>query len=1040
MADSLVLASMIELMGGGVASALPQCTGATFYLGKGPDMGAYKPQTELVQSILLDGERPTGRRSSNRQVTLPLSVRAPTRALLAAARETLLAAVDQPKWTLVYTLDGGQPLVYDCYRATDYTVVTDPLVDKALACRMTITFPASPYGRSDTLTTLTFPGPSVSWPVVPIAVRADDYSAVSSSSQAPAWSQSAQHALDSYSAHWAAATAASNVGMIYTHTLGASVDLSQQSKLSWWFGLGTSNFWNWHRGNVVFAVTLTDNAAHTLTLGGVSWCESSNDPNFPRWNQVTFSLPAAGSFDYTHVASYVIKAWRKVDCAGHLIMDADCYLNGLTGTPSAVAPIASVRGNVYALGDPGGTARALISTQYQSVPKTAVSTQTWSTAGPGSWTPPAGVHAIKVRVRGASGRGGDRTTSGAGGGAGGGAVVAHDTYPVTPGQPVGFVVGAAGTSGGYPTLAAQYIAARDCYDNTSVVTQSFTPVAGEIIVVKALNGSDYQSYGTPTGGGLTFTSRVLSNPGGNYCRAQIWTATVGGSPTPMTVTLTTSGSGDMHAILVERWSNAKLAGSPAVSATNGNAAPSGTVTTVANNSIVTWCVADWNAGTGARTYRGSPTEEYYRGVGGDYTGYWAYQQAASAGAQTIGLTAPSFIYSMVGMEIQALNTGALTDGGDTLFDGQAFVADGGKSVPVNTATGGLGGILANCVIPAGGVGYRGGNGFTGSTTGGGGGSAAGDDAQGVDAASQTGATAPTGGGNGGNGGNAGGNNAGAQGTSPAGAGGGAFSTGGSASGANGRDGSVQIWWTPPLTPFKTLLVHAPSYNAPDTLNPLVPVGSALDPPDGREYAVASPVAGLNARFAGTYTVVAMAYTIDSPSASRTLTVTVSQYDYPGGAASTAVVSRTYTPNSESPPIANGVVVVGELSLPVRDIAEDQTAAYFTVKVSSTNSNDRFLDVVFCDVAGQTILVNSANAYSNYYLDEPAPDRQWGRVLGSVYERSQAVGIFDQVLALSGGSLMIDPDGPGWMLAYSPDAGAPALTASFYPRWRDSRLS
>jgi hypothetical protein len=47
---------------------------------------------------------------------------------------------------------------------------------------------------------------------------------------------------------------------------------------------------------------------------------------------------------------------------------------------------------------------------------------------------------------------------------------------------------------------------------------------------------------------------------------------------------------------------------------------------------------------------------------------------------------------------------------------------------------------------------------------------------------------------------------------------------------------------------------------------------------------------------------------------------------------------------------------------------------------------------------------------------------------------------DSVLALSGGPLMIDPDGPGWFLVYSPDAGAPSLTAGFWKRWRDSRLS
>ncbi len=131
-----------------------------------------------------------------------------------------------------------------------------------------------------------------------------------------------------------------------------------------------------------------------------------------------------------------------------------------------------------------------------------------------------------------------------------------------------------------------------------------------------------------------------------------------------------------------------------------------------------------------------------------------------------------------------------------------------------------------------------------------------------------------------------------------------------------------------------------------------------------------------------------------------------------------------------------------MTLPIRDIADDQTAAYFTIKVSSTNSSDRVLDILVLDVRGQLTVINvaSGSGFVNYYLDEPDINRDWGRVLGSSYERSQAVSVLDSVLALTGGPLMIDPNGPGWMLAYSPDAGAPALTASFYARWRDSRLT
>jgi len=504
------------------------------------------------------------------------------------------------------------------------------------------------------------------------------------------------------------------------------------------------------------------------------------------------------------------------------------------------------------------------------------------------------------------------------------------------------------------------------------------------------------------------------------------------------------GSGSQnHGMLVERWANAKVAGSPAVYSGSGSGTgPSGTVTTVAANSVVSWCCGDYDHDggqhpPGSKTYRGTPTEEQYW-LPGDCVGYFAWQTAASAGAQTIGLSAPTNqSWQMVGIEVQAFNTGALTDGGLSTFDGPAnFLAAGGKSVPVNTATGGAGGLASASVCPAGGVKYSGGNGFTASTTGGGAGSSAGDDAAGNNAASQTGASAPTGGIAGGNGGNAGGNNGGSV------PGGGAFSTGGNASGANGADGKCQIWYTPPLTAFKTLIVHAPGWDAPDTFSPMIPAGGGLDAPNGTiEYLVPSPVPGLAARFGGTYTIVAVLSNVASPGSSRDITATFTQYDYPGGPSSTAAVTRTLTPSSESPPIVNGVVVLGEVFLPCRDIAPDQTAAYTTVKVNSTQGSDRVLDILALDVTGQVVIINSATGKVNYYLDAPEGVASIGRYLGSDYDRAQASSVLDSVLALSGGPLTIDPGGPGWLLAYSHDPpGAPALNGTFYPRWRDARLT
>lgn len=1052
--DSLILADMVELLKGGQVSSHPMCPGAQMILTPGFDRGAGAPQTDLIASLMTDGETPRGRRTGNRTVTLTVKIIGTSRANLNGAKELLLALVDQPKFSLTWTPDpqGGTPLpmVFDCFRTTGSTVTQDQNNEDNLVGNVTLVFPAHPFGRSATLTTVPFPGPSASFVVPPSPVRLDDMSSVGSSTQAPWWSQSSQHVLDSWSARWSFGASDGASAPTYTRTLGASVDLTGLTKLSVLFGMGTSNYLTWRGGQVTFAGTLSDNSGHTIPFGDHFDLAASNDPNFPNFNQVVFSLPPSLTFDYAHVTAYSLKAWRQIHWLGFLYHDADCFLNGITATAAALAPIPTTRGVMYNIGAPGGTARAPMFAEWTAPPPVTAltTTQTFSTPGAAQFIPPVNVKSLALVVQAGSGKGGDRTTSGFGGGGGGGASVVHASYPCTPGQALDLFVGGGGTAGAFPTLTKSYYSEVDSWTGANLVTPSFTPAAGEVLVVKAIGSDSIATFPAPSGGGLTWTSRVNSGVSG-FSRVQIWTATVGGGGTPMTVKLGSPSWFVGYAMTVERWAGAVLAGSPAVGSNTGSStAPNVTVTTAAALSVVSYVNSDHNAlAAGTRTYRTTSTEENYNFDSTYYTGEWAYQTAASSGAQAIGMTAPaSQQWTCAGIEIQSAVTGGLTDGQASTFDGlgpaAAFLAAAGKSVPSNTTTGGLGGTVAACNVPSGATGFRGGNGFTATTTGGGGGSGAGSAAQGTDAASQAGAVAPTGGGNGGAGGNSGGNNPGIAGTAPGGASGGAASTGGAAAAPAGSAGKVTVTYATPISPFKVLLAHAPGYDAPATLNPLMPVGAGQDPPDGRQYAIASPIAGLNARFYGTYTIYAFASTVNSPASSRTVTVTFTQTDYPGGPSTAGSVARTLTPSTEVPAIANGVINLGEITLPVRDIADDQTAAVTTVGIVSTNGSDRFLDVVAVDTAGQVLLVNvrSGTGYPVYFADAPDVDKDWGRVLGSSFDRAQAVSILDSIDALSGGPLVIDPTGPGWLLAYSPDGGAPSLTAGFWARWREARLT
>ena len=84
MADSLLIDGRFELLGGGVASTLPQCSGAVFRLAPRFDLSAPQRTTATVISLLLHSERPLGTRASNRTISLPVLVLTDERTTLAA--------------------------------------------------------------------------------------------------------------------------------------------------------------------------------------------------------------------------------------------------------------------------------------------------------------------------------------------------------------------------------------------------------------------------------------------------------------------------------------------------------------------------------------------------------------------------------------------------------------------------------------------------------------------------------------------------------------------------------------------------------------------------------------------------------------------------------------------------------------------------------------------------------------------------------------------------------------------------------------------
>lgn len=206
----------------------------------------------------------------------------------------------------------------------------------------------------------------------------------------------------------------------------------------------------------------------------------------------------------------------------------------------------------------------------------------------------------------------------------------------------------------WPQLVAAYQVNSAGIDLAATVTQPFTPVAGEFLIVKCAGADSSITFGTPVGGGWTYTSRG-SDTTASHTSLAMWTAPVTAGGTPQTVSVTPGGTAQNHSMVVERWRNCRLATSPVVTDQIGSGGPSATNTTVGVNSVVSWVSGDWAAvnGTLTRTYRGEAQETGFRWLTGQYAAYWGYQAAQTPGAQTVGLSAPvGQTWTLLAVELQ----------------------------------------------------------------------------------------------------------------------------------------------------------------------------------------------------------------------------------------------------------------------------------------------------------------------------------------------------------------------------------------------------
>jgi len=1056
MGDSLVLGD-IELLGYGMPSTNPMCEGVIFRLLPGYDMSAPQPSTEIITSLLLDGELQTGRRASNRLIKLPVWVIAPSRDLLAAGREHLQQVIDESLWPMTWTRDRGiatpLPLVFDCQRAAATEPEYDLKKEKQLGARVLLTIPAFPYGRSATQEQIRFDSPAPSGPPPPPPpVTIDNYEAISS----PQASQSSRCVVGPHSCCWdpddprVGDPGGENTYFSYSTVLPNSLDFTGMSSVSAWLGFGSRWYhklpYVGHHSGVRVTLTLTDTDQHTISMQRSHLrLPVSPQPNTPTFREVTMLLPPDdGVFEWTSVAGYTLTVANYFHEEKIRLRYVTLYVDALTAYPDSQTVLPVTRGAVYTLRGIKGTARAPLSASFTQ-PPTAGSPTVVTTTGVGNYVVPAGTVWLKVEGTGGGAPGSSRTTAGLGAGGPGAEYAREDVFQVTgTGEVIPYSVGAGGTPGvdgtdttfGPGAASPMVLTAHGALAPPANSTSGGTPGDGSANSVHFPGGMGRAATGSYGGGG--------GSSGGNTGPGLVPQGTTSTQWTAATSTNWTATYTGL--VYVETWG---AAGGSGTGYNNGNGQggsggeyAAGWVPVTKNSSYPLVVGAGGQGGRGQQ-------QNGNNGGNSSFTGDSGVQILAHGGLRGLatgssgpgpaggtGSTAPVHFPGGAGGSAMPYGGGG---GSSASPSGPGNPGDGyghGGSAPPDGGGGGNG---------SGAGGNPGGNGT--SPGGGGGGTwsngTGGDGAPGKvritvpgGTPDQHGAPAVAGGGAGGDGGVAT-NSTGSAGSQPGGGGGGANSGGTAEAAGKGGDGKLII--TPFASqPFKVLVVHRPPRGSSRLYQPLTSVGAGADVPDGSHwYTVPQPVTNTNAQFSGTYTCYLAASSLNG-SSQRTVTVTVRQTEFTGGPTYTqATIPVTFTPSM----LSNGLLCAGIITLPVKQVPADNTQAKFDISVTDTNTADRWYDCFLLDSMGQTVIINEpSNGYVTYQIDSPDPNRGLGQITGTQTDRTAAVSVMD-ALGLSGVSLSVEPaDGENILFAYCAGGLAPAISLRYWPFWWFDRTS
>lgn len=198
-------------------------------------------------------------------------------------------------------------------------------------------------------------------------------------------------------------------------------------------------------------------------------------------------------------------------------------------------------------------------------------------------------------------------------------------------------------SGRSVSVSPVSISTVDTKVNTAATVHSLTGVpAGALLVLTTTSASDgdyvIKHAIVSSSPSLTWTKRVDAQASMSS-NAEIWTAkfTAGG-----TISVTSNWDSDYQSSVCYVVLNAETTLGGASATGLAQTAPSVTLSTTRDNSILFVISSDWNAVDGAsRTYRGSATERYYQRSTSAATFYHYTYAAGAIGSKTVGISSPN---------------------------------------------------------------------------------------------------------------------------------------------------------------------------------------------------------------------------------------------------------------------------------------------------------------------------------------------------------------------------------------------------------------